>query len=189
MSSRSTSLKQLTPLEAALPGAQFGERHARVVDADAERVWAALHTVRWRDLTVTAPLVVLRLGPGGSRRDARMVDHGPGAPVASRPPNTMTSAVVARPWKPVPQMGPVMADLAALRAFDEAGWLKFGMEWTLSPVAGGRTLVETTTLCEATDEVARRRFARYWAVIRPFSGLIRRDLLGVVDRLARSEQP
>jgi hypothetical protein len=55
----------------------------------------------------------------------------------------------------------------------------------LSPVAGGRTLVETTTLCEATDDVARRRFAAYWLVVRPFSGLVRRDLLHVLARAVR----
>ena len=81
-----------------------------------------------------------------------------------------------------------MASLDDLRDFDEPGWLKFGMEWTLSPLAGGRTLVETVTLCEATDERSRRRFSAYWALIRPFSGLIRRELLGVVAR-AVSEGP
>lgn len=185
MTSRIDLLKRGTPLAAALPGAQFAEDHARVLDATPEQVWDALHAVRWRDLTFTRPLVWVRLGPSLEREAARMVDVGPGAPIHEDPPHTMSSGFVARPWKPVPEMGPPMRDLDALRAFSEPGWLKVGMEWVLSPVAGGRTLVETTTLCEATDDVARRRFAAYWLVVRPFSGLIRRDLLRVLAGAVR----
>jgi hypothetical protein len=53
---------------------------------------------------------------------------------------------------------------------------------------GGRTFVETATLCEATDAVARRRFAVYWKGIRVFSGLIRRDILAALDRTVRASR-
>jgi hypothetical protein len=185
MPSRTSILKCGTPLARALPAAQFAERHSRVLDAAPEQVWDVLHAVRWRDLTLTKPLVWVRLGPSLQRGRSRMVDVGPGAPIHEDPPRTMSSGFVARPWKPVPEMGPAMPDLDALQAFAEPGWLKVGMEWVLSPVAGGRTLVETTTLCEATDDVARRRFAAYWLVVRPFSGLVRRDLLHVLARAVR----
>jgi len=77
-----------------------------------------------------------------------------------------------------------VTSLEQLRAFDDGGWLKYGMEWVLSPVAGERTLVETVTLCEATDPAARRRFGAYWGLIRPFSGLVRRDILAALARRA-----
>jgi hypothetical protein len=51
------------------------------------------------------------------------------------------------------------------------------MEWVLTALPGDRTLVETATICEATDARAQRRFSVYWTVIRPFSGLIRRDIM------------
>jgi len=172
----------------ALPHAQFGEHHARVVDADPDRVWSALHEVRWGDLRLTRPLMAVRLGWRRTAGAPRMVDAGPGAPIHRDPPRTMSSGLVGQPWHAVPRMGPAMASLDDLRDFDEPGWLKFGMEWTLSPLAGGRTLVETVTLCAATDEHSRRRFSAYWTLIRPFSGLIRRELLGVVAR-AVSEEP
>ena len=35
---------------------------------------------------------------------------------------------------------------------------------------------------QATDTRTRVRFAIYWAIIRPGSGLIRRDMLGAVAR-------
>lgn len=188
MSSRTIHLEPAGPLAAALPGACFGEHHARVVDAAPEAVWDALQALRIRDLRLTVVLAGLRGLGGPGALGHRLVDPpSPAAPVHEEPPRVSTSGFVAQPWTPVPRRGPAMRDLAALRAFEEPGWLKCGMEWTLSPVAGGRTLVETTTLCEPTDDAARRRFAVYWAVIRPFSGLVRRDVLAALARSVAAE--
>ncbi|MGH3447430.1 MAG: hypothetical protein ACRDP4_07380, partial [Nocardioidaceae bacterium] len=59
---------------------------------------------------------------------------------------------------------------------------KYGMEMLLVPLSGGRTLVETATICEATDVRARRRFGAYWSLIRVFSGVVRRDMLAGIQR-------
>ncbi|KAB1654520.1 hypothetical protein F8O01_13230 [Pseudoclavibacter chungangensis] len=58
------------------------------------------------------------------------------------------------------------------------------MEWRLHELDEHRTFVETVTLCEPTDERARRRFALYWGVIRIGSGIIRHDRLRAVERRA-----
>lgn len=65
------------------------------------------------------------------------------------------------------------------------GWLKFGVERLLPPLPRDRTYVETTTVCQAMDGQAWRRFALYWAVIGPFSALTRRDMLAALDRAVR----
>ena len=46
--------------------------------------------------------------------------------------------------------------------------------------AQGKT--ETRVYC--LDEVSRKRFKLYWMLIRPFSGLIRREILQAVKRNA-----
>lgn len=45
-------------------------------------------------------------------------------------------------------------------------------------------LLGTETRGYSTDSRARRRFAVYWALIRPASGLVRRDMLATVRRRA-----
>jgi hypothetical protein len=45
--------------------------------------------------------------------------------------------------------------------------------------ADGRTLT-TETRIAAVDDVARRAFGRYWRVVRPFSGLVRRRWLRAI---------
>lgn len=189
MNSRNEILERRTPLARALPGAQFAEGHARVIPAPPERTWQALHALRWRDLRLTVPLMAVRMAAAGrparGLRDLnrRLVDPpSPATPVFEDPPRVSASGMIGRPWTPRPTIGPQVATLDELRAFDEPGWLKYGMEWVLSPLPGDRTLVETVTLCEATDASARRRFTAYWMVIRAFSGLIRRDILAAVAR-------
>jgi hypothetical protein len=193
MVSRTELLRRGTPLARALPGARFTEGHSRIVAAPPQQVWRVLHELRWSDLRITVPLMAVRAaaaGPGGVRRAAdpgtlnrRLVDPpSPAAPVFEDPPRVSASGMIGRPWQRRPEPGPTVTDLDQLRAFDEPGWLKFGMEWVLSPLPGERTLVETATLCEPTDAAAARRFAGYWVVIRGFSGLIRRDILAAVAR-------
>lgn len=89
--------------------------------------------------------------------------------------------VVGKPWAPnAPSATP--SSLQATKAFNHPGWLKYGMEWQLTPLPDGRTLVETSTRCEPTSADARAKFAAYWTVVRPFSGLLRRDMLAALAR-------
>lgn len=187
MTTRTQTLKPST-LAAALPAATFREEHHRIVDAPVQSCWDVLHDLRWSELTITRPLYAVRtLGRAeGSPLDParRIVEApSPGAPVHEEPPTYSTSGMIGRPWRNAAR-GPAVDGLAALAGFAESGWLKYGMDWSLTDLGDGRTLVETRTLCEATDASARRAFPAYWALIRPFSGLIRVDVLAALARRA-----
>lgn len=175
-------------LDGVLPGAQFGEHHSRVIDASAGEVWERLQSVRWTDLRLTLPLVAAR---GVPRAVSQGVAQSGGGSVLStfaglgvvdeEPPRRTMFVVVGKPWLPTaPSCTP--RELDAVRSFDRSGWLKYGMEWQLHPLPGGRVLVETWTLCEATDRRAQLAFGAYWALIRAGSGLIRRELLAALSR-------
>jgi len=56
---------------------------------------------------------------------------------------------------------------------------------TLRLTADGSALTTETTV-EPTDAEARRRFLRYWRVIGPFSGLVRRSWLRAAARAAQA---
>ena len=50
--------------------------------------------------------------------------------------------------------------------------------------ATGRTILYTETRIKIEDEELQKRFAVYWFVVKPFSGLIRRSWLGRAKRIA-----
>lgn len=172
----------------ALPNAEFGSVYGRAIDAPVERVWEVLFDLRWSDLTLSKGLVRARYP---WRRpvalSGRLVEPpSPGAPIHSDAPRCSTSGFVSRPWQANPGRGPAMSGLEELRAFREPGWLKLGMDMQLTELPGRRTYLQTVTLCEPTDETARNRFRAYWTVIKPFSGLIRLDVLAATARRAIS---
>ena len=171
-----------------IAGAQFGEHHMRLIPAEPDVVWEAIIALRWSDLTVTRPLMLLRgFGPRGLDRSI-LDGTGPVSPSYVDRPRELVATAIERPWKLRPEPGPSIPDPAAFAAFDEPGWLKQGMDFVLTSVPGG-TRVDTSTLCRATDAGARRRFRLYWLLIRPFSGLIRRDILSAIARSATRRQP
>ena len=67
------------------------------------------------------------------------------------------------------------------------GVAKAVMNFRIEDAGDGTSLVSTETRVHATDASARRRFARYWALIRPASGLLRRTWLRAIKR--RAERP
>jgi hypothetical protein len=181
-----------TSLAEALPFAEFVEHHSRVIPAPPVRVWQALHRARWADLRFSAPLLVVRglVDPRDLERwrGWRLLDDDGPAPVLQVDEGRyLAGGRVAQPWHAVPVLGPEVSTLAELAAFDAGSWLKYGMDFRLSPLPGGRTRLDTSTLCQPTDDVARRRFGAYWRVIGPFSALIRRDLLRAVARLSTAD--
>ncbi len=172
-------------LAEALPDAPFAERHERVLHAPPEQIWSDLMNLRLTDLSISRLLVVARYLGRTRAEPVPMVQHGPVVALLVEPGRRWVGGRIAQPWRLRPRAAPDPTDLNELAAFSEPGWLKLGMEFVLEPVDADRTKITTSTLCAPTDESARRRFRPYWWLIRPFSGLIRRDLLAALAR--RSE--
>ena len=81
-----------------------------------------------------------------------------------------------RPWK---LSGGVQAGVSSAeewQRFSAPGYVKAVMGFRAEPANGG-ALLTTETRVLATDEAARRRFLRYWRVIRLGSVAIRRSWL------------
>jgi hypothetical protein len=67
--------------------------------------------------------------------------------------------------------------------FQEAGYAKAAINFSLEPIREG-TRLATETRIRATDAAARRSFGRYWLLIRPGSATIRRSWLRAMKRRA-----
>jgi hypothetical protein len=177
-------------LDAALPRWDVAERHARIVLAPPDGVWQALRDVSMRDLPVTRGLMRLRLAGRSSTgaRDRNVLDALPPGELARREPHELLLGLVAPTSlrvdvQPVAALRPVDVDDLTRPLPD--GWVRIGMDFRLTPVGRATRLVTETRVC-ATGPKAKRRFATYWLVIRPGSGLIRRELLRAVARRAEA---
>ena len=87
--------------------------------------------------------------------------------------------MIAQPWRwsgGVRRVTP-----AEFAAFNERGFARITWDFTFSPVATAtHVATETRVLC--TDAISRARFKVYWALVGPFSGLIRHEMLRLLAR-------
>ncbi len=175
-----------TALEQAMPVFHFRERHTRWIDAEPARVWQVLTSLTLDQLTLTRWLVAMRhLGRQSSPPSRPLLTSGPVRMFELKAPTYALGGNVSRAW----QFSPERRDVTSLEefvGFDEPGWVKCLLDFDLQPRDGGVQL-STETRGHSTDQRARRLFAAYWAVIRPGSGLIRRDMLATIARVARLE--
>lgn len=171
-------------IERLLPEYDFRTRHSRWIDADPARVWRELRAVRFDELTLTRPLVRVR-GLGRRLPSGSVFDEGPVTILTVDAEREAVGGAIAQSWRPRPAHRPVDG-VDQFVAFGEPGWVKFLTDFRVCPDEGG-TRLSTETRVVATDARAKALFTPYWALIRGFSVLVRRDLLRAVAR--RAERP
>ena len=157
----------------ALPEYDVRRVHAIAVDAPADRALAAALAVT----PAEAPLLRVLFSLRGLRAPAATSIWQAMASEGFAPYDATTLAAVGRPWRVLSRLRRD-EDFAA---FDDPGWAKMAMDFRADD---GRLVTETRV--HLTDEAARRSFRRYWLVVRPFSGLVRRSWLKAAKRRAES---
>jgi hypothetical protein len=153
-------------LDAFLPEYEYSERHSIEIGAAPDRIDEALRTVTLADSPVTLALSRLRgLHPragepflAGLQRRGRVLDDAPGEGIVL--------GLDGQFWR---LRGGESDDCRAVVDFRIEG-----------------LRLSTETRVHVADPVARRKFGRYWFVIRPFSGLIRTSILRAVKRKAEA---
>jgi len=174
----------------------------RVVDADATSTLAAARDLDF--MTVRTPLLVaamwLRGVPDRLRHRAQppparlTLAGGTGLPgwlsLGEREASEVAFGAVGKFWQANIEWRDVLR--AEFADFSEPGWGKIACNFTVHPYGGDRTLLTYECRTATTDVVARRKFARYWWLIRPFVAHIMRATLATIAGNAarsRAERP
>ena len=168
-----------------LPTYDVAMRHERRVPVSPPVAWSALQRADLGGSPVTRTHLTLRglRRPRATRRltlatipDAGFVLLG------ERAGREIAFSLVGRFW--TPSGGRVRVTPAEFRAFAGPGHAK--VVWTFTVEGDGadaaRLLTETRVAC--VDAPSRHRFRLYRLCVRPFSGLIRREMLRAVAREA-----
>jgi hypothetical protein len=106
--------------------------------------------------------------------------------LGERPDEELVLGTVGRFWRPGGETHPI--SLTRFREPAPPGTAKAAWSFAVGRRPGGRTELWTETRVLCADAAARRRFRVYWLVIRPASGLIRREMLAAVRSAAESNQ-
>ena len=168
-----------------LTAATYAERHSMVIPAPPQVVWAA-----WRGMSITDPPPIARRLFAVRDRMAR-IRHGHShrdlpemfIPLAENPPYELVEGMVGRWWQFGAQRNRTeISGPAEFRAFSEPGYGKATVSMRFVELPDGSTRAITCTRVGFTDDQSRRAMRPYWMLIRPFSGLIRREMLRSLRR-------
>jgi hypothetical protein len=161
-------------LDELLPVYDVVERHERLVDASPADAVAAVLASPMAPDGVVRVLFRLRGLPGGGTVYGAM--RGIGFSELVHEPDCVVLGAAGRPWTPG----------GGLVAFEKAGAGQVRMLLEVSAtLVGDGALLATETRVAAMDDRARRAFRRYWRVVGPFSGVVRRRWLAGAERMLR----
>jgi hypothetical protein len=166
---------ELDHVDVAVP-VSAAYRAARELDLGRSPVVRALFWAR----TVPERLGGREAEPLDLRLDA-ITGHSEGFRLLEElPGQSFTVGAIGRFWKPDIEWGEVAPDRFA--AFAEPGWGKIAWQLRVEPRGEAASRITVELRIGATDDESWTRFRRYYALIGPFSHLIRRHMLAMLQR-------
>jgi hypothetical protein len=155
---------RLKALDAFLPSYEFAARYGITIDAEARVAEQAVRDVTFREVPIVRMLLLLRgLGTGRADQQVLAAMARRGNVLDDVPGEGVVLGVRGRFWRV--RGGGDEPDASAVVDFR----------------ANGGSLT-TETRVHVPDVVSRRRFARYWRVVGPFSGVTRKQILRAAKR-------
>lgn len=170
-------------LDDFLPAYEFSERHSTRIDAPPERIDEAVRAVSMADIPVARALWwIRRLGRRTGEPRKPFVGAFPGVVLEDVHGEGVVLGLTGQFWRLRGNLGPPgPRTVEDFLAYSQPDVCKAVIDLRVGP-----TSLSTETRVHVEDPAARRKFRRYWFVIRPFSGLIRILLLRAARRRAEA---
>lgn len=173
-----------------MPLYDVSKRYSMTISASVDTVYSALKIANINDSPIIRVLFFLRGLPAIFKSKTHTLQKGrltisdiagSGFMMLDEKPNDeMVIGIVGKFWKLSGNIHRIPPE--QFRAFNENNFAKAAWNFRLRPVNQAVTELSTETRIKCTDEASRKKFSRYWIVIGPFSGIIRKEMLKIVKR-------
>lgn len=161
-----------------VPEYHFHERHQTFVPAPNDAVRRAVEEWRPQDSFLWRLLLRLR-GLGRPQGSLREWAEANGFLRLAETEDEVVYGQIGRFWAADERAALVSpGTVEGFRRFADPRYALAVMNVCIEPLGAGRTRLYTETRIRALGPQARRRLRLYWLLIRPFSGLLRRAMLG-----------
>ena len=166
-----------------LPEFDFSETHDILVRAKAESVYCALTEVDLCESAVIRWLFRLR-GMPTEKMTLREMRKMRFEILGETENEEILLGLAGRFWTLRGDVQKIDAD--GFRQFDKKGFAKAVWNFSLGEIEG-KTRLTTETRIKCLDAESRRKFGFYWALIQPFSAIVRKEMLKTVKRKAEAD--
>jgi len=179
-----------TRLDDIMPEYQFFEKHSARVHAQPEQVVAAIRQSTFGDMKSLVTLLrirgaVLRIPEtNGFLQDKRILDAFSESGYLFG--GSEHEIVMFGVWNVRANRRPDVRILQEFADYREQGAVKMAYSFNVEDADGGWSTISTETRVLAVDEFTRRGMGRYWRMIVPGSGLLRRQWLEGIKKRAES---
>ena len=177
-------------LDDIMPEYQFFERHSARIHARSELVMQAIRQSTFGDMKSLMTLLkirgaALRIHDSGDfLQDKRVLDAFSESGYLSG--GSEHEIVMFGVWNARANRRPEVRTSQEFAAYREQGAVKMAYDFNVEDTGGGWSTISTETRVLALDDVTRRGMGRYWRLIVPGSGLLRRQWLEGIKKRAES---
>jgi hypothetical protein len=177
-----------------LPAYDVTEYHELEIRAPLEKVYQAALNLNLSGSKIVRLLLALRGMPALLRKNSKSVEEphfnlegllkSGFILLAKEPEKELLLGLVGKFWKPTGNILKIKAE--EFQAFNKQGFAKAVWNFAIDEKSPDKIRLSTETRVLCLDKASRLQFRFYWTFIRPFSGLIRMEMLRAIRREAES---
>jgi len=160
----------------------FVETHDISIHASAANVYRASNEVDFSESCLIRWLLRIR-GLSTSNVTLATLRKSRFEVLGETPGRELVMGLVGKFW--TPSGGTKKVDAESFKQFNSAGYAKAVWNFAIQPDGPDQRL-STETRIKCLDSGSRRRFGFYWMFVRPFSGLIRIEMLRLIKNRAEN---
>ncbi|NOT73595.1 MAG: hypothetical protein HOP08_01615 [Cyclobacteriaceae bacterium] len=172
--------------EKYLPEFDFTETHSISIHQTPAKIFSLVDSIDIRESWLINFLFSLR-GLGSGRQDLKCILNGNFTVLEQQVGSEIILGLVGQFWKPQGNLKKLTPD--EFNHFNTDGFLKATWNFKATSENNEITKLETETRVKCLGKKAHRKFSFYWFFIRPFSGLIRMEILKLIKKKAEAVQP
>ena len=166
-------------IDGFMPEFDFSEKHEIEILAPAEKVFDKVKSVDICDSAIVRWLFRLRGLPteGFALERSNEINF---ITLGELGHEELVLGIIGKFWTPTGRLQKF--DPKDFIEFDTEGFAKATWNFSVEEVAIEKTLLATETRIKALDESSRTKFGFYWTFVKPFSGLVRTEMLSIVKQ-------
>ena len=168
-------------LEGFIPEYHFSEYHQISTNASVEHIYESIERLDLSPSIITRILYAIRRMPANAVTLKGMEEIG--FRILGKQQNKeLVFGIIGRFWRVHPEI--INIKNSEFESFDTKGYAKAAANIMIKENSNKETIVSTETRILCTSPGSRIRFLIYWMLIRPFSGIIRKEILRIIKQEA-----